>query len=98
MSVLNSTQDSDRLIRELMIKNKDLSDRCKHASSGAQERAAALQKAQEELADAAQRLEESRNEAHELNKQLAKARLEFDDKARCQTHAPCSANPVPLSR
>lgn len=83
MSVLNSTHDSDRLIRELMVKNKDLSDKCKHATAGAEKRAAALQQAQGELAAAAQQVQDARNEAHELNKQLAKARLEFDDKVCC---------------
>ena len=80
MSVLNSKQDSDRLIRELMVKNRDLEGKAKQANSGAEERLAEARKAQQQLTEATKQLLESQSEAHELSKQLAKARLEFDDK------------------
>jgi hypothetical protein len=72
MSVINSKQDSDRLIRELMIKNKDLEARYSKAADAEKEHASSIQQAQ-------QALTESQNENRELTKMLSKARLELDD-------------------
>lgn len=50
MATLNSTQDSDRLIRELMVKNKNLQSRVDALSGDEQQRAAAVNKLREQLA------------------------------------------------
>jgi cell shape-determining protein MreC len=72
MSVINSKQDSDRLIRELMTKNKDLEARCNKFTEVEREQAASAQQAQQALV-------ESQNENRELTKMLSKARIELDD-------------------
>jgi hypothetical protein len=72
MSVINSKQDSDRLIRELMTKNKDLEARYNKFTEVEREQAASAQQAQQALV-------ESQNENRELTKMLSKARIELDD-------------------
>ena len=52
MATLNSTQDSDRLIRELMVKNKNLQSKYDSCLAQEQERASNAGKIQAQLDDA----------------------------------------------
>jgi hypothetical protein len=52
MATLNSTQDSDRLIRELMVKNKNLQSKYDAVAAQEEQRAASAGKLQAQLDDA----------------------------------------------
>jgi hypothetical protein len=60
MATLNSTQESDRLIRELMVKNKNLQSKLDLIASSDEARSAAASKVQAQLAA-----------AHQENRKLA---------------------------